>query len=95
METDKANEAIEHLEQSAAIQTNMPKNIQTYLTLSKIFHLLGQRSIKLHKLETSQKYFKKALQIQNQTTKTAETDISLAATLHELGRFFAKYESTQ
>ena len=85
IETEKPKIAIEYLEQSANIQTKMPKNTATNVELSQIFHILGQCNIKLQKLKTAQKYFEKTLQIKEQATTNAETDTSLAETLHELG----------
>ena len=86
IETTKANEAIQYLEQSEAIQTNISINFANNENLPNVLHLSRLSNIELHKITTAQKYFEKAIQIKERVTTNAETDTSLAKILYSLGR---------
>ena len=66
IETKKANETIQNLEQSAAIQTNIPINFAKNDNLPNVLHLLRLSNIELHKITTAQKYFEKHYKFTNE-----------------------------
>ena len=84
IKNNKANEAIEYLQQAVASQ-QMSQNERTNVTLASIFHSLALCYMKLNNSKSANEYFRRALQIYERAATNADTDTSFATTLHSLG----------